>query len=133
MGNAEQLIYMRYELVPDANIRHRTILRSDLGGEDLEELCGARGQGIDGGGLPVLTIHDQELVVPCHVVVSAIVRWSRISAVDARRDGAPFASIAGDALPPVNIILAIYETYHAALDIKATPVRVPRDSPCVRL
>ncbi len=116
-GHAVHLIEMRDELAPDANIRHRPILLDELAGEDVEVLCGASAQGIDGAGVHVRTSDGEELVVPCQAVVSAIGQRSRSSVVDALRDGAPFVRIVGDALRPANITLAVYEAYHAALDV----------------
>ena len=40
-----------------------------------------------------------------------------ISAIEELRDAAPFVRIVGDAVRPANITTAVYEAFHAALDI----------------
>lgn len=42
---------------------------------------------------------------------------SRRAVADALLDAAPFVRVVGDAVRPANICTAVYEAYHAALDI----------------
>lgn len=115
-GHKVHLIEMRPELAPDANIRHRPILLAELEGEDIDVLTGAAAKCVDADGVTV-TIDGEERVVPCQSVIAAIGQRSRSAVVDELRDGAPFVRIIGDAQRPANITLAIYEAYHAALDV----------------
>ena len=107
---------MRPELATDANIRHRPILLTELEGEDIDVLTGAAAKCVDADGVTV-TIDGKERVVPCQSVIVAIGQRSRSAVVDELRDGAPFVRVIGDAQRPANITLAIYEAYHAGLDI----------------
>ena len=50
-------------------------------------------------------------------MICAIGQRSRSDAADALRDAAPFVRVVGDAVRPSNITTAVYEAYHAALDI----------------
>lgn len=115
-GHKVHLIEMRPELAPDANIRHRPILLTELEGEDIDVLTGAAAKCVDADGVTV-TIDGEERVVPCQSVIAAIGQRSRSAVVDELRDGAPFVRVIGDAQRPANITLAIYEAYHAGLDV----------------
>lgn len=115
-GYKVHLIEMRPELAPDANIRHRPILLAELEGEDIDVLTGAAAKCVDADSVTVI-IDGEEKAVPCQSVIAAIGQHSRSAVVDELRDGAPFVRIIGDAQRPANITLAIYEAYHAALDI----------------
>ncbi|MEI3377156.1 MAG: NAD(P)/FAD-dependent oxidoreductase [Coriobacteriales bacterium] len=116
-GHKVHLVEMRAELAPDANIRHRPILLAELGGEDIDVLTGAAAQRIDAEGVTVTMADGTERLIPCDSTISAIGQRSRRAVVDELRDGAPFVRIVGDAQRPANITLAIYEAYHAALDV----------------
>ena len=115
-GHKVHLIEMRPELAPDANIRHRPILLAELEGEDIDVLTGAAAKCVDADGVTV-TVDGEERVVPCQSVIAAIGQRSRSAVVDELRDGAPFVRVIGDAQRPANITLAIYEAYHAGLDV----------------
>lgn len=115
-GHKVHLIEMRDELAPDANIRHRPILLEELAGEEVDVLLGAAAKHVSAEGVTV-TVNGEERAVPCQSVIAAIGQRSRRTAVDELRDGAPFVRVIGDAQRPANITLAIYEAYHAALDI----------------
>ena len=116
-GHAVHLVEMRDELAPDANIRHRPILLAELEGEDIDVLCGAAAQAVTSEGVRVRTAAGEERTVPCTTVVCAVGQRSRTELADSLRDGAPFVRIVGDALRPANITLAVYEAFHAALDV----------------
>ena len=116
-GHKVHLVEMRAELAPDANIRHRPILLAELEGEDIDVLTGAAAQRIDADGVTVTMADGAERLIPCDSTISAIGQRSRRAVVDELRDGAPFVRIVGDAQRPANITLAIYEAYHAALDV----------------
>ncbi len=116
-GRRVHLLEMGPELAPDANIRQRPILLAELEKTDVDVLTGARALAVESGGVKVALSTGEERVVPGTSVISAIGRKSRSAEVEALRDGAPFVRIIGDALRPANICTAIYEAYHAALDV----------------
>ncbi len=115
-GHKVHLIEMRSELAPDANIRHRPILLAELEKEDVDVLTDASAKCVNADSVTV-AIDGEERTIPCQSVVAAIGQRSRSAVVDDLRNGAPFVRIIGDAQRPANITLAIYEAYHAALDV----------------
>lgn len=117
MEHKVHLIEMRGELAPDANIRHRPILLAELDDEDIDVICNATAQKVEPEGVSIRTENGEEKLIPCQCVISAIGQRSRNAVVDDLRSSAPFVRIVGDAQRPANITLAIYEAFHAALDI----------------
>lgn len=116
-GRTVHLVEMGSELAPDANVRNRPILLAELEASGAETLVDARAEAIEPEGVHVRLADGTERLVPGSATISAIGRRSRSAVVDELRDGAPFVRIIGDAVRPANICLAIYEAYHAALDI----------------
>ena len=58
-----------------------------------------------------------EVLVPGKTVICALGQRANRADVDALRGCAPFVREVGDCVRPANITKAIYEAYHAALDI----------------
>ena len=115
-GKKVHLVEMRDGLAIDANIRNRPILLAELEKAGVDEIVNARALHVGARGVTV-SVDGEEKLVPGTTVVCAIGQRSRSAAVDALRDGAPFVRIVGDARRPANITTAVYEAYHAALDI----------------
>ena len=59
----------------------------------------------------------KEVLIPCDTVICAVGQRSNRADVDALRRCAPFVREIGDCVRPANITKAVYEGYHAALDI----------------
>ena len=109
---------MRDGLAIDANIRHRPILLAEVERAGVDVNLNARGVRVEKrGGLVVADGKGEEHLVPGDTVICAIGQRSRSDAADALRDAAPFVRVVGDAVRPSNITTAVYEAYHAALDI----------------
>ncbi len=115
-GKTAHVIEMRDGLAIDANIRNRPILLAELEEAGVDELINAPAQRVTAQGVIVKT-PDGERTVPADTVVCAVGQRSRVAAVDDLRDAAPFVRIIGDAVRPANITTAVYEAWHAALDI----------------
>ena len=115
-GKRAHVIEMRDELAIDANIRNRPILLAELKSAGVDEVKGAKAKRVTAEGVVVETAEGESLV-PADTVVCAVGQRSRSAAVDALRDAAPFVRIVGDAVRPANITTAVYEAWHAALDI----------------
>ena len=116
-GHEVTLLQRGPELVPDANLRHRPILLSELEDAAVKALVNASAVEVTGEGVMIADEKGARSLVAADSVVCAIGRRARREAVDDLRDGAPFVRIIGDAKRPANIGTAMYEAYHAALDI----------------
>lgn len=115
-GKTAHVIEMRDGLAIDANIRNRPILLAELEEAGVDELINAPAQRVTAQGVIIKT-PDGERTVPADTIVCAVGQRSRVAAVDELRDAAPFVRIIGDAVRPANITTAVYEAWHAALDI----------------
>ena len=58
-----------------------------------------------------------ELMVGAQTVICALGQRGRTDVVEALRNGAPFVRVIGDARKVSTITNAVYQGYHAALDI----------------
>jgi hypothetical protein len=75
------------------------------------------GQKITADGVICKDKDGQEVLVPGKTVICALGQRANRADVDALRSCAPFVREVGDCVRPANITKAIYEAYHAALDI----------------
>lgn len=115
-GKTVHLVEMRDALAIDANIRNRPILLAELADAGVDEVVNARAQNVEADGVVVET-PDGERKLPCDTIVCAIGQRSRRDAADALLDAAPFVRVVGDAKRPANVKTAVYEAWHAAIDI----------------
>lgn len=115
-GKKVHLVEMRDGLAIDANIRHRPILLAQIEEAGVDVVLNACAQAVTADGVTV-TQDGEERLISGDTVVCAIGQRSRTAAADALRDAAPFVRIIGDAKRPSNITNAVYEGFHAALDI----------------
>lgn len=116
-GVKAHIVEMRDGLAIDANIRHRPILLAEIADAGVDVNTGVRGVRVTKEGVVVADADGAERLVPGDTVICAIGQRSRTAEADALRDSAPFVRIVGDAVRPANITTAVYEAYHAALDI----------------
>ena len=115
-GRKVHLVEMRGELAPDANIRHRPILLKEL--EDWGVVCHTNHQGlrVTEEGLWCKT-RGEEVLIPGTSVICAVGQKARRDVVETLLDSAPVVKQIGDCIRPANICMAVYQGYHAALDI----------------
>jgi pyruvate/2-oxoglutarate dehydrogenase complex dihydrolipoamide dehydrogenase (E3) component len=115
-GKKVELVEMRDTLAADCNIRQRPILMRKVA-----EFSTAHteyiGQKITADGVICKDKDGQEVLVPGKTVICALGQRANRADVDALRRCAPFVREVGDCVRPANITKAIYEAYHAALDI----------------
>ena len=115
-GKKVELVEMRDTLAADCNIRQRPILMRKVA-----EFSTAHteyvGQKITADGVVCKDKEGNEVLVPGKTVICALGQRSNRADVDALRGCAPFVREVGDCVRPANITKAIYEAYHAALDI----------------
>lgn len=115
-GKKVELVEMRDTLAPDCNIRNRPILMRKVG-EFTTAHTEYKGLKITSDGVLCQDKEGNEVLVPGKTVICALGQRANRKDVDALRRLAPFVREIGDCLRPANITKAIYEGYHAALDI----------------
>ncbi len=115
-GKKVHLVEMRAGLAPDANIRHRPILLKEL--EEQKVDCRLEHQGLRITGEGVWCMADgKEVLVPGSTVICAVGQRARKNEAAALRDIAPVVKQVGDCIRPANICMAVYQGYHAAMDL----------------
>ena len=115
-GKKVHLVEMRDTLAPDCNIRHRPILMQKID-ELVEVHLSHAGLRVTEEGLVCKAPDGSEVLIPGETVICAVGQRANRADVDALRYSAPFVREIGDCIRPANITKAIYEGYHAALDI----------------
>lgn len=115
-GKTVHLVEMRDTLAPDCNIRHRPILMKQL---EKYVVChtSCAGKLITQDGLVCTDADGNEILIPAETVVCAVGQRANRADVEALRYSAPFVREIGDCIRPANITKAVYEGYHAAMDI----------------
>ena len=115
-GKHVHLVEMRQELAPDANIRHRPLLLKEMD-KYVTVHTGCKGLAVTDEGVLCETDTGEEILIPGTSVICALGQHSRTSLVNSLRDSAPYIAVIGDASKVSTITNAVYEGYHAALDI----------------
>ncbi len=113
-GKRVHLVEMRDVLAPDANVRHRPLLLKEVD-KYVTVHTSYRGLRITEEGVVCLDKDGKEVLVEGTSVICAL--GQRSSKVDELLDGAPFVRVIGDANRVSTITNAVYQGYHAALDI----------------
>ncbi|WP_431085954.1 FAD-dependent oxidoreductase [Paenibacillus sp. 8b26] len=116
-GKTVHLVEMRTELAPDANIRHRPIMLKEIEKNNIQVHLGFKGLCVTQEGVVCADQNGEEHLVPGTSVICALGQRPRRSVVDELMDCAPYVSQIGDCVKASTITTAIYQGYHAALDI----------------
>lgn len=115
-GKKVTVVEMRKELAPDANVRHRPLMLQEMEGR-VDIRTGLRGVRITAEGVECLDEDNHPVTVPGKTVICALGQRSRTDVVDELRDCAPYVCMIGDCVKVSTITNAVYQGYHAALDI----------------
>lgn len=115
-GKEVHLVEMRDTLAPDANIRHRPILMKKID-ELVKVHLNCRGLRVTPEGLICADENDAEQLIPGTTIICAVGQKARRGAVNELLNCAPVVKQIGDCVQPSNICNAVYQGYHAALDI----------------
>ncbi|MGW9529923.1 oxidoreductase [Paenibacillus terrae] len=116
-GKTVHLVEMRTELAPDANIRHRPIMLKEIEKNNIQVHLGFKGLCVTQEGVVCADQNGEEHLVPGTSVICALGQRPRRNVVDELIDCAPYVSQIGDCVKASTITTAIYQGYHAALDI----------------
>ena len=115
-GKKVHLVEMRDTLAPDCNIRHRPILMKQVE-QYVTAHTNHQGLRVTEEGLICRNAEGEEILIPGKTVICAVGQRSNRADVEALRYCAPFVREIGDCARVANITNAIYQGYHAALDI----------------
>lgn len=115
-GKQVHLVEMRDRLAPDANVRHRPLLMKEVD-RYVTVHTGCKGKEIRPDGVLCEMADGSVRLIGGKTVICALGQRPRSAEVDALRDSAPFVRVIGDAGRVANITAAVYQGYHAALDI----------------
>ena len=115
-GKQVHLVEMRNELAPDANVRHRPLLLKEVD-KYVTVHTGCKGLAVTESGVLCQTESGEEILIPGTSVICALGQRSRSALTDSLRDSAPYVAVIGDASKVSTITNAVYDGYHAALDI----------------
>lgn len=115
-GKEVHIVEMRDELAPDANIRHRPLLLKEID-QYATVHTGCKGLEVNKEGILCEDKEGNQVLVEGDSIICALGQRSRRDVVDALRDSAPYVAVIGDASKVSTITNAVYEGYHAALDI----------------
>ncbi len=115
-GKKVHIVEMRDALAVDCNIRHRPILLKNVEEYTTVHLNYA-GLRVTEDGLICRDSEGREVLIPGKTVICAAGQRSNRDAVMRLRDCAPWVREIGDCVRVSNITSAVYQGYHAALDI----------------
>ncbi|MDH2331182.1 FAD-dependent oxidoreductase [Paenibacillus polymyxa] len=116
-GKTVHLVEMRTELAPDANIRHRPIMLKEIEKNNIQVHLGFKGLSVTQEGVACADQNGEEHFVPGTSVICALGQRPRRNVIDELIDCAPYVAQIGDCVKASTITTAIYQGYHAALDI----------------
>lgn len=115
-GKHVEIVEMREELAPDANVRHRPLLLAEIE-KYVTVHTGLKGIKVTEKGIMCKDKEKHDVMIQGETVICALGQRSRLDTVDTLRDSAPIVSVIGDAARVSTITNAVYWGYHAALDI----------------
>ena len=115
-GKQVHLVEMRGSLAVDCNIRHRPILMQQVDKYTTVH-TGLQGLRVTEEGLVCKDGEGKEVLIPGKTVICAVGQRSNRDTVNELRGCAPFVREIGDCARVSNITNAVYQGYHAALDI----------------
>lgn len=115
-GKQVHLVEMRDSLAVDCNIRHRPILMQQVDKYTTVH-TGLQGLRVTEDGLVCKDGAGEEVLIPGKTMICAVGQRSNRDTVNELRGCAPFVREIGDCARVSNITNAVYQGYHAALDI----------------
>ena len=115
-GKKVHVVEMRDQLCPDANVRYRPMLMKKMDECGIQIHTGCKCEEVNESGV-ICSADGQKIEIAGDTVLCGLGLKPNTSVVDELRDIAPqFASI-GNCVKPDTITFAVYQGYHAALDI----------------
>ncbi|KNZ41898.1 FAD-dependent oxidoreductase [Acetobacterium bakii] len=115
-GKTVHLVEMRDELAVDANIRQRPLLLQELE-KNVTVHTGYKGLSVTNEGLVCENPNGTSELVPGVTILCAVGQKARRPLTEELLDCAPWVAQIGDCVTPSTITTAVYQGYHAGLDI----------------
>lgn len=115
-GKNVHIVEMRDSLAVDCNIRHRPILMKNVD-QYTTVHTNCQGLRITAEGLIVRNAAGEEELIPGETVICAVGQRPNRAGVEALRYSAPYVREIGDCSRVSNITNAVYQGYHAAMNI----------------
>ncbi len=115
-GKHVELVEMRSELAPDANVRHRPLLLKEIE-KYVTVHTSYKGLEVTKEGILCENEAGERVLVPGESVICALGQRSRFDVVEELQDTAPYVRVIGDAAKVSTITNAVYWGHWAALDI----------------
>lgn len=116
LGKRVALVEMRDKVAGDANIRQRPILLEQLEGR-VKIYTGLKGTAVTKEGVVCTDAQGNEQLIKGESVVCALGQRPRRREAESLLDSAPWVVQIGDCVTTGTITNAVYQGYHAALDI----------------
>ena len=116
-GKTVHIVEMRDALCPDANVRYRPLLMNKLNDVNVQIHTSCTCKKVDGGTVICEDADGKTIELKADSILCALGLKPKTDVVDSLRGLTPqFASI-GNCVKPDTITYAVYQGYHAALDI----------------
>jgi len=115
-GKSVHLVEMRDQLAPDANVRHRPLLLKEIE-KNVVVHTGHKAVKVTEKGVFCQDQDGNEVLIEGSSVICALGQRARRDVVEELRDSAPYVVSIGDCAKVATITQAVYQGYHAALDI----------------
>ena len=115
-GKTVRLVEMRDSLAPDANVRHRPLLLKEIE-KNVTVYTNHKAVKVTAEGVLCQDKDGKEVLVEGGSVICALGQRARRDVVAELQDSAPYVVSIGDCAKVATITQAVYQGYHAALDI----------------
>ncbi|MBR3559962.1 MAG: FAD-dependent oxidoreductase [Oscillospiraceae bacterium] len=116
-GKKVHLVEMRDQLCPDANVRYRPLLMAELEKNHVEVHTGCKCESAGADGVVCSTADGAKVSIPGDSILCGLGLKPNTAVVEELRGSAPKFFAIGNCVKPDTITHAVYQGYHAALDI----------------
>ena len=116
-GKTVHLVEMRSQLCPDANVRYRPLLMQELDKCHVEIHTDCKCERVEGKTVICSTPSGEEVSLPGDSILCGLGLKPNTAVVDELRGSAPQFAAIGNCVKPDTITYAVYQGYHAAMDI----------------
>ena len=116
-GKSVKLVEMRDTLSPDANIRHRPLLLQEIDNQGIEVYMNHKGMKVSEDGVLCENKDGEQVMLEGKTVICALGQRANRAIVDELIDAAPIVKTIGDCVKVSTITTAMYQGYHAGLDV----------------